>query len=311
MPSSPRPEASSRTSSRRASGGQGSGSGGHSRASRAAVGGASTTSRSAASAAARSSSAGSSAGRARRSSTTSLAARATPSASGVSDGRRAPTCAGRASASSTRRQVSRDRWVIRRPSSRTCTCAARASALPQLRGQCGAELGPQLRRDPVGGPAGEVVHEVADVEQGHPAALELDVRDVDQPGRDQRLEHGRVADPALGLLEVGHRLVRELAHQVVPRADELVQLRQPLAGVPAPLREHGGAQPKGEVGVAGQVPHVEQAGGDPQVGLGGRDHLGQRPHRVVDVRAGVPQRVPELLGDPAQLLLVDGAVGRR
>ena len=177
--------------------------------------------------------------------------------------------------------------------------------LPQLRGQCGAELGPQLRRDPVGGPAGEVVHEVAHVEQGHPAALELDVRDVDQPGRDQRLEHGRVADPALGLLEVGHRLVRELAHQVVPRADELVQLRQPLAGVPAPLREHRGAQPKGEVGVTGQVAHVEQAGGDPQVGLRGRDHLGQRPHRVVDVRAGVPQRVPELLGDPAQLLVVD------
>ena len=130
VPSSPRPEASSRTSSRRASGGQGSGSGGHSRASRAAVGGASTTSRSAASVAARSSSAGSSAGRARPSSTTSLAARATPSASGVSDGRRAPMRAGRASASSTRRQVSRDRWVIRRPSSRTCTCAARASAFP-------------------------------------------------------------------------------------------------------------------------------------------------------------------------------------
>ena len=175
----------------------------------------------------------------------------------------------------------------------------------QLRRERGAELGPQLRRDPVGGPPGEVVHEVADVEQGHPAALELDVRDVDEPGRDQRLEHRRVADPALGLLEVRHRLVRQLAHQVVARADQLVQLRQPVAGVPAPLGERGRAQPQGEVGIAGQVADVEQPGGDAQVGLRGRDHLGQGPHRVVDVRARVPERIPELLGDPAQLLVVD------
>ena len=80
----------------RASAGHGSGSGAHSRARRAAVGGASTTSRSAAAAAARSSSTGSSAGRARRSSTISPPASATPSATGVSDGRRAVGRRGRA-----------------------------------------------------------------------------------------------------------------------------------------------------------------------------------------------------------------------
>ncbi len=91
----------------------------------------STTSRSAAAAAARSSSAGSSAGRARRSSTTSPADSATPAASGSSRGRRSRDT-GRASTPSTRRQVSRDRWVSRRPISRTCRWAARSSSSPSL-----------------------------------------------------------------------------------------------------------------------------------------------------------------------------------
>ena len=142
----PRPDASSRTSSCRASVGQGSGSGAASRARRAAVGGASTASRSAAAAAARSSSTGSSAGRAPRSSTTSPRDSATPGASGSRAGLRAVRGdAGRASTASTRRQASRDRWVIRRPSSRTCTCAARSSsrseadrrAPPKPRGRSG------------------------------------------------------------------------------------------------------------------------------------------------------------------------------
>ena len=137
-PSSPRPEASSRTSSCRASVGHGSGSGGDSRTSRAAVGGASRASCSAAAAQARSSSTGSSEGRARLSSTTSPADRATPVASGVSEGRRRPcTVAGLDSTPSTRRQVSRERWVIRRPSSRTCFCAARASATPRRAARSG------------------------------------------------------------------------------------------------------------------------------------------------------------------------------
>ena len=73
---------------------------------------------------------------------------------GSASGRRAPrTVAGRASTPSTRRQVSRDRWVIRRPSSRTCTWAAPASARPRPRG----EVVPHLRGDPVGGAPGDAV----------------------------------------------------------------------------------------------------------------------------------------------------------
>ena len=121
---------------------------------------------------------------------------------------------GRASTASTRRQVSRERWVSRRPISRTWRWAAALVVEPEPRGECL----PQLGRHPVGGAAGEVVHDVADVEQRLPAALEVGVRHVDQPGGHERAQHRRVAQAALGLLEVGHREVGELADQLVPRA---------------------------------------------------------------------------------------------
>ena len=305
VPSSPRPEASSRTSSRRASGGQGSGSGGHSRASRAAVGGASTTSRSAASAAARSSSAGSSAGRARRSSTTSLAARATPSASGVSDGRRTPTCAGRASASSTRRQVSRDRWVIRRPSSRTCTCAARASALPS----CGASAAPSSVHS--SGAIRSVARPARSCTRSRTSSRAIRLRSSSTCGTstsqvatsDLSTVASRIPPSAslrsgtdswasspirscrerTSLCSSGSRSRASRRHC----ASIVVRSRRVRLG--SPVRCRTSSSPEATLRSASR----------------GGDHLGKRAHRVVDVRAGVPQRVPELFGDPAQLLVVD------
>ncbi len=70
---------------------------------------------------------------------------------------------------------------------------------------------PGLGVDPVGGASGGRVHEVAHVEQRLTAALEVAVRHVDQPRGDQRLEHGRVAQAALRLLQVRHGEVGELA----------------------------------------------------------------------------------------------------
>ena len=150
--------------------------------------------------------------------------------------RPAPATAARAEvarsrASSTRRQVSRDRWVIRRPSSRTRDL--RGPGVRDAQQRC--QVAPHLGRDPVRRPAGQRVHLVAHVEHREPAALELDVRHVDQPGGDQRLQHRRVPDPALGLLEVRHRRVGQLAHQLVPRVDQRPQGAQPLPGVAPPL----------------------------------------------------------------------------
>ena len=43
---------------------------------------------------------------------------------------------------------------------------------------------------------------------------------------------------------------------------------------------------------------VEQAERDLEVGVGGADHLRHRAHGVVELGAGVPQRVPDLLAPP-------------
>ena len=105
--------------------------------------------------------------------------------------------------------------------------AADAADLPLRRLGVGepeplGQVGPQLGGDPVGGAAGDVVQRVAQVEQLQPPGLQVGVRDVDEPGGDQRLEDGGVAQPADRLLEVRDRDVRELA------------LPRPRAGRPAP-----------------------------------------------------------------------------
>ena len=199
---------------------------------------------------------------------------------------------GRASTSSVRRHVSRDRWAIRRPSTRRCRWTARGVGQPEPRRQLGPDVGP----DPVARAAGDLVQHVAGVEQGQPRTLQVDVRHVDQPGRDQGLEDARVPQATLGLLDVGHRHVRELAHQLVPRLDHLTQLGQPVLRGPPPVGEHLRAQPQREVRVAGDVSHVEQPEGDPQVARRGLQHAGERAHGVVELGARVPQRVPDLLG---------------
>ncbi len=163
------------------------------------------------------------------------------------------------------------------------------------------QLGPDVGPDPVGGPARHLVKHVAGVEQGQPRPLQVDVRDVDQPGGDQCLEDGGVAQPALGLLEVGYRDVRQLAHQLVPRVDETAQLGQPVLGGPPPVGEHVAAQPQGQVRVAGEVPEVEQPEGDAEVGRRGVEHPTRGAHRVVELGPRVPQRVPDLLGARPQV----------
>ena len=53
------------------------------------------------------------------------------------------------------------------------------------------------------------------------------------------------------------------------------------------------------VGVAGDVAQLEQARTAPEVAVGHLDGLGQRAHRVVEADTGVPDRVPEPLGERA------------
>ncbi len=133
--------------------------------------------------------------------------------------------------------------------------------------QVGRQDVPQLGGDPVGGASGLRVEEVAEVEQRLPGALQLGAGHVDQPGRLERLEHRGVAQAALGLLDVGHRDVGELPDDLVALVHQLAQRGEPVARLAPPRGEHGGAQPQGQVGVAGQVPDVEQAQRDLEVVL--------------------------------------------
>ena len=182
-----------------------------------------------------------------------------------------------------------------------CTCTAVAvREAEELR-----HVGPVLRDHAVGGAPGDGVQGVADVEQRHPAPLQVTVRYVDQPAGDQRLERGRVAQPAHRVLEVRDGGVRELAGQPAPLGDHLAELLEPGAGVTTPLVRHGGPHPQGEVRVTCEVTGVEHPGRDAQVGGGLLEHLLDRADRVVDVGAGVPERVPDLAGPLTDL---DGGV---
>ena len=156
---------------------------------------------------------------------------------------------------------------------------------------------PVLGRDPVGRPGRRPSCSTSRTSSsGLPAALQVGVRHVDQPGRDQRLEHGRVAQPALGLLEVGHRDVRQLADQVVPAAR------------PARAARAAGPARRGATARASSC----AAGGS---GWGRRRGAGRRAARArpagrrrrrssisetartewSSFGAGVPERVPDLL----------------
>ena len=125
------------------------------------------------------------------------------------------------------------------------------------------------------------------------------MRYVDQPAGHQRLEHVRVAQTALGLLQVRDRGVGELTAAPAAASSPSRASREPGARVAPPLGQHGGAQPQGQVGVAGEVPYVEHPGRHARVRRGLRQHLLDRAHRVVDVGPGVPQRVPDLAGPVA------------
>ena len=155
------------------------------------------------------------------------------------------------------------------------------------------DVRPVLRHHPVCGSPGHAVQGVADVEQRTAGALQVHVRHVDQPAGDQGLEHRRVAEATYRLLQVRHRRVGELAEQVAAPGHELVQLGQPLPSVAAPLGEQRASQAEREVRVTGQVPGVEQPQRHPEIGRRLLRRLGQRTHGVVDVRARVPQRVPD------------------
>ena len=233
-------------------------SGGPSRASRAAVAGASTRSRSAASAAARSSSSGSCGRAARRGRGRPPRRRSRRPGRPVSSRgpARGRSGSGWRSTASTRRQASRERWVIRRRQS----AGVPLGGGRRRAGRAARRSRPSTPGDPVGGPA-------------RPPSCSASRTSSSASRQRSRSACGtstsQVATSALSTVASRRPPSDSLrsgteacASSPVSRprvADQLAQLGEPGAGVAPPLGEHGGAQPQRQVRVAGEVARVEHA----------------------------------------------------
>ena len=75
------------------------------------------------------------------------------------------------------------------------------------------------------------------------------------------------------------------------------QLRQSLPGVAAPGVQQGRTCRADQLGVAGEHAEIEQSDAGAQLATGDLGALGRGPDRVVELHAGVPERVPELVGE--------------
>jgi len=151
-------------------------------------------------------------------------------------------------------------------------------------------------------PPSDHLQGVADVEQVGVRPVDGAVRAVGQPGRRERPEEHRVPDATACLLEVRLDEERELARAPRALARGGDQLRETTAGGRAPVREDRGGRPVHEDGVPRERPDVEPAHRRREVGRGHLAGLAQRTDRVVEPDARVPQRVPEPLRDPGDLL---------
>ena len=174
---------------------------------------------------------------------------------------------------------------------------------------------PEQRRDgvvvlpgePVPALPGHHVHGVPHVEQGLVGLVHRDVRAVGQPGRDEGAEDSHVAQAAVGFLEVGFEALRQLAVPGVPGLEALDQLRQPATGVRAPVVRDGRAGGGHHLGVPGDTLEVEQPHRCHQVARGDGAALVDGADRVVELHAGVPDGIPDPVGQSAQVVPAERA----
>ena len=165
-----------------------------------------------------------------------------------------------------------------------------------------------LLAEPVAATTGDHVDGVADVEQVGVGAVGVAVRAVGQPRRGQRPQHGHVAQAAPGLLQVRLEGLGQVAVAGVPLLDGLDQLGQPLAGVAAPVvrqrwpgwRSTTSGSPATQVRSSRPDRRGQVAGGDAAA-------LGHGADAVVEPDAGVPDRVPEPVGELGDLRGGEGA----
>ena len=162
-----------------------------------------------------------------------------------------------------------------------------------------------LQDEPVGGPPGDHVQGVADVEQGALGVVEPGVRASATQEAATARSTVEVAQPAARLLEVGLEGERDVAGALGPLLGRSEQVGEPLGREPPPVGEDRRAQALAEGDVAGDVPDVEHAEQGPYVVRRHASGLGRRADRVVQADARVPDRVPDPVRELGGLLVPD------
>ena len=155
-----------------------------------------------------------------------------------------------------------------------------------------------LEHEPVEASPGDLVQHVAGVQDLLVGGPDLGPGRGRDPRGGDRLDGVHVPLPAARLLQVGLEQVGELAVEPGPLLVQPLELGQPGPGVGPPVLERALAQPRGQVRVARDVPGVQQPEGDLEVAAGHPPGLRHGPHGVVELRARVPDRVPDPVGDP-------------
>ena len=102
-----------------------------------------------------------------------------------------------------------------------------------------------------------------------------------------------VAQAAVPVLQVGFEAIRHLRLLVLPGHDQVPQGQQVASGLRSPHLETGGHHLAGEFVVAGERPDGEHRRGRFEIGPRQLDLILHTAHRVAELHAGVPDRIPD------------------
>ena len=121
----------------------------------------------------------------------------------------------------------------------------------------------------------------------------------------QRGDQHRIAQTASRLLDVGLVQVGESSELVQSLARRIQQFRQPLADRSTPAFQNRRGRRRNQRRIAGDRLDIQPAHSGRQIGIGHGLALLPRAHRLIEVKAAVPQGIPQFVGQLIELLVVD------
>ena len=126
---------------------------------------------------------------------------------------------------------------------------------------------------------------------------------VDELGEGQRVQQLHVAKTAATVFQVGLGPLGDSAITQPSRIRHFDELVHPGTNRGAPLPSHPGDQLGRKPRVARDVARFQHAQRSCHVGIGDIHRPGDGPHAVVQPNVGIPQRVPQPIGDLSQLIV--------